>query len=120
MIEPNLTLEIGASPDADVEASKTTRVQSPRVGLVEPARVQHLNGFRAMKPKRSAWLVEVRPNEELPADFCLSLRQILVPTVLDKASAVALDYTSALARRFDSELALPTHSRARTTLRVRT
>jgi len=46
-----------------------------------------------MRPKKSARLVEVRPDEELPADFCVSLRRILVPTALDKASAVALDYT---------------------------
>ena len=59
-----------------------------------------------MRPKKSAWLVEVRPDEELPAEFCGSLRRILVPTALDKASAVALDYTSALARRFGSGLAL--------------
>ena len=59
-----------------------------------------------MRPKKSAWLVEVRPDEELPADFCVGLRRILVPTSLDKASAVALDYASTLARRFGSELAL--------------
>jgi hypothetical protein len=59
-----------------------------------------------MRTKKSAWLMEIRPDEELPADFCVSLRRILVPTVLDKASAVALDYTSALARRFGSEVAL--------------
>ena len=39
-----------------------------------------------------------------PADFSVSLRRILVPTALDKASAVALDYASALARRFGSML----------------
>ena len=38
--------------------------------------------------------------------FASALRRILVPTALDKASAVALDYTSALARRFGSEVAL--------------
>ena len=106
LLDPDLTLEMGTSPGADVEASKVTRVQSPRGGLVERAQVQHLNGFRGIRPKRSAWLVEVRPDEELPANFCVSLRRILVPTALDKASAVALDYTSALARRFGSELAL--------------
>jgi nucleotide-binding universal stress UspA family protein len=59
-----------------------------------------------MRPRKSAQLVEVRPDEELPADFCFSLRRILVPIALDKASAVALDYASALARRFSSELAV--------------
>src|SRR5271165_2347773 len=58
-----------------------------------PAQVQRLNSLTGMRPKKTAWLVEVRPDEELPADFCVSLRRILVPTALDKASAVALDYT---------------------------
>ena len=61
---------------------------------------------RRVSDLKSARLVEVRPDEELPADFCVSLRRILVPTALEKASAVALHYASALARRFGSELAL--------------
>lgn len=59
-----------------------------------------------MRPKKDAWLVEVRPHEELPPDFCVRPRRILAPTALDEASAVALDYASALARRFGSELTL--------------
>jgi nucleotide-binding universal stress UspA family protein len=59
-----------------------------------------------MRPKKGAWLVEVRPDEEVPPDFCGSPRRSLAPTALDEASAVALDYASALARRFGSELAL--------------
>ena len=100
--------------------SRTTKDQlaKPRLSTIDnrqpvasssrpvPARVQRLNRLTGIRPKRTAWLVEVRPDEELPADFCVSLSRILVPTALDKASAVALDYASALARRFGSELAL--------------
>src|SRR5271165_831378 len=68
-------------------------------GRPHPAQVEHL-----MRLKKSARLVEVRPDEELPTDFCFSLRRILVPIAFDKASAVALDYASALALRFGSEL----------------
>ena len=75
-------------------------------GRRESAQAQYFNGLHGIRPKKGAWLVEVRPDEELPADFCVSLRRILVPTALDEASAVALDYASALARRFGSELAL--------------
>jgi hypothetical protein len=65
-----------------------------------------LNSLKEMRSQRSARLVKVRADEELPGDFCVSLRRILVPTALDKTSAVALDYASALAQRFCSELAL--------------
>jgi nucleotide-binding universal stress UspA family protein len=68
--------------------------------------IEPLNGVRGMSPKKGAWLVEVRPDEELPEDFCVSLHRILVPTALDEDSAVALDYALALARRFGSELSL--------------
>jgi len=61
-----------------------------------------------MRPKKGACLVEIRPGEELPRDFCVRPRRILVPTALDEASAVALDYASALARRFGSALPAPT------------
>src|SRR5208283_3740062 len=75
-------------------------------GRRESAQAQYLNGLQGMIPKKGACLVEVRPDEELPTDFCVSPRRILAPTALDEASAVALDYASALARRFGSELAL--------------
>ena len=65
-----------------------------------------LDSLQEMRSQKSARLVEVRADEELPTDLCVSLRRILVPTALDKASAVALDYASALAGRFGSELAL--------------
>ena len=42
----------------------------------------------------------------VPVDCTVGLRRILVPTSLDKASAVALGYASALARRSGSELAV--------------
>jgi hypothetical protein len=64
------------------------------------------NGLQGMSLKKSGRLVEVRPDEELPADFSFSLRRILVPIALDKASAVACDYASTLAQRFGSELAV--------------
>ena len=100
--------------------SRTTKDQlvKPRLSTIDncqplarssrpvPAQVQRLNSLAGIRPKRTAWLVEVLPDEELPADFCVSLRRILVPTALDEDSAVALDYASALARRFGSELAL--------------
>ena len=75
-------------------------------GRRESAQAQYSNGLQGIRPKKGAWLVEVRPDEELPPDFCGSPRCILAPTALDEASAVALDYASALARRFGSELAL--------------
>jgi nucleotide-binding universal stress UspA family protein len=75
-------------------------------GRREPAQVEHLKNPQGMRPKKGAWLLEVRSDEGLPAGFCVSLRRILVPTALDKAWAVALDCASALARRFGSELAL--------------
>ena len=100
--------------------SRTTKDQlaKPRLSTIDnsqpeasssrpvPAQVQRLNSLTGMRPKKTAWLVEVRPDEELPADFCVSLRRILVPTALDEDSAVALDYASALARRFGSEITL--------------
>jgi hypothetical protein len=64
------------------------------------------NGLQGMSLKKSGRLVEVRPDEELPAAFSFSLRRILVPIALDKASAVACDYASTLAQRFGSELAV--------------
>jgi nucleotide-binding universal stress UspA family protein len=73
---------------------------------LHPAQVEHLNGLRGMRLEKSARLVEVRPDEELPADFCFNLRRILVPIAFEQASAVALDYASALARRLGSELAV--------------
>jgi len=78
------------------------------VGSSRPvlAQVERLNSLTGSRPKKTAWRVEVRPDEELPANFCVRPRCILVPTALDKASAVALDYASALAWRFGSELTL--------------
>jgi len=70
------------------------------------AQAQYSNGLQGIRPKKGAWLVEVRPDEELPPYCSVNPRRILAPTALDEASAVALDYASALARRFGSELAL--------------
>jgi nucleotide-binding universal stress UspA family protein len=75
-------------------------------GRRESAQAQYLNGLQGIRPKKGAWLVEVRPDEELPPYCSVNPRRILAPTALDEASAVALDYASALARRFGSELAL--------------
>jgi len=75
-------------------------------GRRESAQAQDLNGLQGIRPKKGPWLVEVRPDEELPPDFCVRPRRILAPTALDETSAVAVDYASALAWRFGSELAL--------------
>jgi len=61
-------------------------------GRRESGQAQYLNGLQGMRLKKDAWLVEVRPDEELPPDFCVRPRRILAPTALDEASAVALPH----------------------------
>ena len=70
-------------------------------GRPEPAQAQHSKALDEIRPTKSGRLVGVRPDEELPSDFSVGLRRILIPTALDKASAVALDYTSRLGRDLD-------------------
>lgn len=89
-----------------------SKVRVPNEGSEIPGRrqpaapVESLNGLQEMRLKKSGQLVEVRPNEEPPADFSFRLRRILVPIAFDEASSVARDYASALAQRFGSELAV--------------
>jgi nucleotide-binding universal stress UspA family protein len=87
------------------------RVRDPypdceRSGRREPTQTGPSNSLEETRPENETWLVEVRPDEELPVGFCVSPLRVLVPTALDEASAVALDYASALAGRFGSEIAL--------------
>jgi hypothetical protein len=75
-------------------------------GRREPARVQQQKGLQEVRSNKRRWLVEVRPEEELPSCLSLNLHRIFVPTALDEASVVAVEYALCLALGFDSELAL--------------
>ena len=57
-----------------------------------------------LRKARGSW--RFVPTKNFRRDFCVSLHRILVPNGLDEDSAVALDYASALARRFGSEISL--------------
>src|SRR5271166_1777937 len=87
---------------------RSTKDQQAAVGSSRPvlAQLERLDSLTGSRPKETARRVEVRPDEKLRANFCVSPRCILVPIALDKASAVALDYASALPRRFGSEHAM--------------
>ena len=71
-------------------------VQDPNAGtgiltLQKPARAWRLGGLTTARPRQDGLLIDLAPDEQLPAGFCTDLRRILVPIALDDASAAALN-----------------------------